>query len=209
MSTRKQRFALALQLLRVHHTMLSVMLRASSSKHESIYEQFGEEFKWIVDRYDDFAEAWARDESSQYFAGSGNLDYHMGFIPPLFFTATKCRDPVTRLAALKHLGSLRLAENNWTSCTAYLIARKIIKIENTRSINNGRAGLKDERNLIRPVEAFISDKHITQAGLNYVVFPYDSSPMIQETIDLQICPVSTSAQWVSAQPLLIATSICH
>ncbi len=138
MDTRKQRFSLALQLLRVHYTMLSVMLRASSSKHESVYEQFADEFKWIVDKYDDFAELWARDESSKFFTGFGNLDYHMGYIPPLFFTATKCRDTATRLAALKHLGSLRVAENNWTSCTAYLIARKIIKIEKTRSIHHRR-----------------------------------------------------------------------
>ncbi|KIW65850.1 hypothetical protein, variant [Phialophora macrospora] len=195
MDTRKQRFALALQLLRVHYTMLSVMLRASSNKHESVYEQFGEEFKWIVDKYDDFAEAWEKDESSKIFNGFGNLGYHMGYIPPLFFTATKCRDPATRLAALKHLGSLRVAENNWTSCTAYLIARKIIRIENTRALNNKRAGLRDERDLIRPVETFISDKHSKQAGLDYVVFPYDSSPMMQETIDLQACPMSASTIW--------------
>ncbi|OCT46933.1 hypothetical protein CLCR_02332 [Cladophialophora carrionii] len=195
MDTRRQRFALALQVLRVHYTMLSVMLRASSSKHESVYEQFSEEFKWIVDKYDDFAEAWKRDESTKILGGTGNLDYHMGYIPPLFFTATKCRDPATRLAALKHLGSLRVVENNWTSCTAYLIARKVIKIENTRALNNKRAGLRDERDLIRPVEAFISDKHNKQAGLDYVVFPYDSTPMMQDTIDLQACPWSASTQW--------------
>ncbi|KIW97654.1 uncharacterized protein Z519_01238 [Cladophialophora bantiana CBS 173.52] len=195
--TRRQRYGLALQLLRVHYTMLSVMLRVSSSRQESVYEQYTEEFKWIVDKYDDFADTWAKDESSKYFHGMGNLEYHIGYIPPLFFTATKCRDPVTRLAALKHLNSLRVVENNWTSCTAYLIARKIIKIENTRSINNKRAGLKDERDLIRPVEAFITDKQSTQAALNYLASPYDSTPLLQDTIDLQSCPFAPSAQWVS------------
>jgi hypothetical protein len=204
MDTRRQRFRLTLQLLRVHYTMLSVMLRASSSKNESVYGQFGEEFKWIVDRYDDFAEAWDRDESSKFFTGAGNLDYHPGYIPPLFFTATKCRDSATRLAALKHLGSLRVAENNWTSCTAYIIARKIIKIENTRSIRNKRASPKEEQDFIRPVEAFISDKRITEAGLNYVTFPYDATPVMEETIDLQFCAEAASAQWVSAR--LISTA---
>ncbi|KAH0832440.1 hypothetical protein FOPE_01113 [Fonsecaea pedrosoi] len=191
----RQRYGLALQLLRVHYTMLLVMLRVSSSKQESVYEQYTEEFKWIVDKYDAFAETWARDESTKFFSGLGNLEYHMGYIPPLFLTATKCRDPGTRLAALKHLNGLRVVENNWTSCTAYLIARKIIKIENTRSINNKRAGLKDERDLIRPVEAFITDKRSTQAGLNYLAFPYDSSPTLQDTLDLQSCPFGPSAQW--------------
>lgn len=199
--TKKQRYSLPLQLLRVHYTMLSMMLRTSSSKQESVYGQFTEEFKWIVDRYDDFVEAWTRDDSSKYSYGSGNIDYHMGYIPPLFFTATRCRDPVTRLAALKHLGALKVVENNWTSCTAFLIARKIIKLENIRSINNKQVGLKGERDLIRPVEAFISDKYFKQAGLNYTVFPYDSSPIMQDTIDLQVCPVAATAEWVS--PLVV------
>ena len=206
MKTRKQRFALPLQLLRVHYTMLSMMLRASASKHEKVYEQFGEEFRWIADKYDDFAEAWAKDGDSKYFTSQGNLEYHMGYIPPLFLTATKCRDPATRLAALKHLGSLRVAENNWTSCTAYLIARKIIKIEHSRSFNNKRTGLMEERDLIRPVQVFVSDKHLTQAGLEYVVYPYDSSPIMQDPLDLQVCPMSASAQWVSPLEVCVRNS---
>lgn len=201
MQSTKQRFTLGLQLLRVHYTMLSIMLRAASSKKETVYERFREQFKWIVDQYDIFSKAWAKDESSKYFTGVGNLDYHMGYIPPLFFTATRCRDPATRMSALSHLSSLGVVENNWTSCTAYLIARKIIKIENTRSISNKRTGVKEEQDLIRPVEVFITDKRMTQAGLEFVAFPYDSTPVLQETIDLQFCSASASAHWVSVENL--------
>jgi hypothetical protein len=209
---RRRRQALAIQLLRIHYTMFSVMLRASGSKHESIYEQFGEEFKWIVDRYDDLAAAWDQNPSSKFFtAYYGSIEYHMGYIPPLYFTATKCRDPETRLAALRHLGSLRVAESNWTSCTAFSIAKQIIHIENSRARNSRRAGFKDERDLIRPVEAVFADGPRPQAQLSYLVFPYDSSPMLLDTIDLQTCPSATAAQWVStmhiAPPFLVLETL--
>ncbi|KAJ9497214.1 hypothetical protein H2202_007371 [Exophiala xenobiotica] len=194
-------YAVALPFLRVHHTMLSVMLRAATSKSESTYNQFDEEFQWVVDRYDDFAVLWARDETHKSFDGAlGDLDYHLGLIPPLFLTATKCRDPAIRMAALKHLGSLRVEENNWTSCTAYVIARKIIQTETKMSIINNRVGLKDERDLIRPMEAYITDKRMTQAGLDYAIFPFDKeSPIVMhETIDLLDCASlsSPSVRWL-------------
>ncbi|KAK7982434.1 hypothetical protein LTR80_001217 [Exophiala xenobiotica] len=194
-------YAVALPFLRIHHTMLSVMLRAATSKSESTYNQFDEEFQWVVDRYDDFAVLWARDETHKSFDGAlGDLDYHLGLIPPLFLTATKCRDPAIRMAALKHLGSLRVEENNWTSCTAYVIARKIIQTETKMSIINNRVGLKDERDLIRPMEAYITDKRMTQAGLDYAIFPFDKeSPIVMhETIDLLDCASlsSPSVRWL-------------
>jgi hypothetical protein len=196
MSTRRQRFAVALQLLRVHHRMLSIMVNTASSRYEKVYEQFTEDFRWIVSQYENFAETWAKNESLKYFSSPGNIAYHMGFIAPVFFTATKCRDPSIRSGALKQLGSLRVAENNWTSCTAYVIARQMIKIENTRAVNNQRVGSKDERDLIRPVEAFVSDKYNSQAEIDYLAYPYDLSPMMRDSIDLLTCPVTPMAEWV-------------
>lgn len=201
--SRKELYARSLQILQIHSTALSVMLRASSGDTESIYEQFEEEFMWIVDKYDDFAAMWAQDESAKFFAGcANNLDCHMGFIPPLFLTATKCRNPATRMAALNHLAALEVEENNWTSCTAYVIARKIIEVETRRSIINNRVGMRDEQDLIRPVKAFLTDKRTTQGGLDYAEFPYEgeSTPVLCETLDLMDCSSlgsnCSSGQWV-------------
>lgn len=208
---KKERYAVAVPLLRVYHTMFNVMLRAASSESDGIYDQFLGEFKWIVERYDDFTAFWTENGPLEFSPeGLASLDYSMGFIPPLFFTATKCRDPATRMAALNHLGALRLEESNWTSCTAYMIARKIIQIENTLSIINDRVGLKDERDLIRPVEASITDKRKTQATVSYAVFPYrrDTDSLLHETVDLLDCTSlsassSSKVVWVriAHQPL--------
>ncbi|EXJ78068.1 hypothetical protein A1O3_09229 [Capronia epimyces CBS 606.96] len=192
---RKERLKLSLQLMHVQYTVLSMMLRYLVSKNEGVYDHFEQEFHWIVDQYDDFSKAWAKDEPLKFSARIEPVDGHMGYISPLFFTATKCRHQYIRTAALNHLAALRVVENNWTSCTAYQIARKIIAIENTRSIINDRVGLRDERDLIRPVEASITDNRLTQATLEYIGHPYDdASLLMQETIDLQGCSAS-SVQW--------------
>ncbi|KAI1622623.1 hypothetical protein EDD37DRAFT_482142 [Exophiala viscosa] len=206
---RKERYAVAVPLLRVYHTMFSVMFRASSSNSEVIYHQFLGEFQWIVSIYDEFAVRWTGNGPPKFSSGdAGSLDYHMGFIPPLFFTATKCRDPATRMAALNQLGSLRVEENNWTSCTAYMIARKIIQIENRMAIISDRVGRNDKRDLIRPVEASITDKRKTQATLDYAVFPYggDADPLLHETVDLLDCTSllsSSKVQWPLSRILRI------
>ncbi|KIW21278.1 hypothetical protein PV08_01858 [Exophiala spinifera] len=206
---KKDAHAMILSYLRVYHTMFGVMIRASTGNSEAMYEKFDEEFKWIVDRYDDFANLWAEDDTLKFSSGTwANLDYHFGFIPPLFFTATKCRDPKTRMAALNHLGSLRVEEQNWTSCAAYVIAKKMIQIETNLSIINDRTGLRDERDLIRPIEAYITDKRMTQAGLDYAVHPFlkEEEPLTQhETIDLSECLAlsSSSARWPLARILRI------
>ncbi|KAK5021430.1 hypothetical protein LTS07_011040 [Exophiala sideris] len=199
---KKERYAVAVPLLHVYHTMFSIMFRASSSKSEAIYDQFLKEFMCIVCTYTDFAVLWTGNFPPKFSSGDpGSLDYHMGLIPPLFFTATKCRHPATRMAALNQLGSLRVEENNWTSCTAYMIARKIIQIENKMAIISDRVAHKDERDLIRPVEASITDKRKTQATLSYAVFPYgdDTEPLLHETVDLLDCTSllsSSKVQWV-------------
>jgi hypothetical protein len=217
----RQRYALSLRLVRIFHALLSIMVRASTSPNESIYVEFDEEFAWIVSQYDFLALTWAKDPSSKFISGRDHIEYHIGYIAPLFFTATKCRDSRIRTAALWHLLNLRVAENNWTSCTAYQVARKIIEIENSRAVSKrsigpesrpSRAGPTHEAHLIRPVEAFISDKKQTQATLEYASYPYkpdtqssDELPtlLLRETVDLKSCPSASKAYWPLSRVLRI------
>jgi hypothetical protein len=41
---------------------------------------------------------------------------HLGYMPPLFFTATRCRDPFIRRQAITILHNSRPRERVWDSC---------------------------------------------------------------------------------------------
>lgn len=219
--SRRQRYSLSLRLIRIFHAFLSIMIRASSSPNESIYTEFEQEFAWIVGQYDCLALIWAKDPSSKFISGRDDIEIHFGYIAPIFFTAIKCRNSRIRTAASWHLLNLRVAENNWTSCTAYQIARTIIEIENSRAVSKrsicpescpSKTGPTHEAHLIRPVEAFISDKKQTQATLEYASYPYKAdaqSPeelptlLLRETVDLKSCPAASKAYWPLSRVLRI------
>ncbi|KEF63805.1 uncharacterized protein A1O9_01783 [Exophiala aquamarina CBS 119918] len=214
--THRQRYSLSLQLLSISHTLLSIMAKASGSPGESVYRDFDKEFAWIVTKFDRLARTWAKDPSSKFISGRDHLERHAGYIAPLFFTAVKCRNPQIRTAALRHLLNLRVAENNWTSCTAYRMARKIMEIEHSRAISKPRIcpGTQPmhEEHLIRPVEASISNKKQTEAALEYASHPYSASNatceehptiLLRATIDLKSCPTASKAYWPLSRVLRI------
>ncbi|KAK5058716.1 hypothetical protein LTR84_010980 [Exophiala bonariae] len=211
---RRERLYTSIQLLRIAHTMLSMMLRASAgSADESIYQDFEKQFAWIVGQFDHLALAWAKYPSRKFISGREDIEYHFGYIAPLFFTATKCRNVQIRTAALWHLRHLKTVENNWTSCTAYEIASKIVEIEDSRSISklsispnsdSCETPLSYEEQLIRPIEALLSDNTPLQATLVYTSYPYtcdtqssDGLPglALRENVDLKQCPAASTVYW--------------
>lgn len=214
--THRQRYSLSLQLIRISHTSLCIMAKASGTPNESVYRQFDQEFAWIVREFDHLALIWAKDPSTKFICGKDHLERHAGYIAPLFFTAIKCRNLQIRTAALRHLLNLRVAENNWTSCTAYRMARKIMEIEHSRAVSKSSTSPgtqpTHEEHLIRPVEAFISNKKQTEAALEYASYPYAAnngscegvSPiLLREIVDLKYCPAASKAYWPLSRVLRI------
>lgn len=208
---RRKRYSTSIQLLRISHTMLSIMMQASGGPNdESVYLDFEGQFAWIVGQFDCLALALAKDPSRKFITGRDDIEHHFGYIAPLFFTAIKCRNPHIRSAAMGHLRHLKVAENNWTSCTAYQIARKVVEIENRhrgsnlsispQSESSETRPQSHEQDLIRPVEAFLSNRELTQATLIYTSYP-DQSPkglptlLLQETVDLMPCPAASRGYW--------------
>lgn len=57
----------------------------------------------------------------------------LGYIPPLFLTATKCRNNAVRSRALSLLHATHCVENAWTSCIATTLADFTVQYE-TRSL---------------------------------------------------------------------------
>jgi len=64
--------------------------------------------------------------------------FEMGVIPPLYFTAIKCRDPKVRREALKLLGLARpRKEGLWDARNLTSIARRVIEIEKDGMVEPG------------------------------------------------------------------------
>jgi len=204
---RRSRLALSLDLLRLNFTALSILLRGSACNDASGYTNSAADFKWITDKYDQFLNLWRGSGEAACRHEPGGLELHFGFIPPLFVTATKCRDLATRMAALKHLRALRTIEGNWNSCAAYTIARKIMMIESRKSSVAGQSILASDQGYVRAVEANLLPPSRYHAALNYAVFPCPGKELslMQETIDLSACSDTSIIVWV--RPVLRRDSI--
>lgn len=212
---RRERLYTSIQLLRIAHTMLSIMLQASAhSAGERGYQDFENQFAWIVGQFDYLALTWAKDPSRKFISGREDIEHHFGYIAPLFFTATKCRNVQIRSAALWHLRHLKVVENNWTSCTAYEIASKIVDLEDSRtisklsmspeSVSSKTPSSSYDDYLIRPIEAFLSDRTPMEATLVYTYYSYKCESQssdseralgLRENVDLKQCPAASKVYW--------------
>ena len=73
-----------------------------------------------------------------------NVQFEMGWIPVLYFTATKCREPETRLRAVELLGCAPAREGLWSRTETVMVARRVIALE--------MAGLGEEKERSRQSE---------------------------------------------------------
>lgn len=120
----------AFQLLYSYHTLCLIM--ASTSLHptsESVYDTQLTNFHLLISQLDTM-----REISSKHLLEEERLDMpksiiDMGWIPPLYFTATKCRDHWIRRQALELLESGSHREGIWDSRITSWVARKVVDME--------------------------------------------------------------------------------
>ncbi|KAI1746638.1 hypothetical protein F4782DRAFT_42716 [Xylaria castorea] len=122
------RLAVSLHLFRAHNQVLSVILSAYPVNHLSgtCYQQYTPNFALIVDQY---KKMWP---DFELFHASHSLygpQWNAGFIPPLFFVATKCPNREIQAEALSYLQSLKLEEKSWNSCVAANIATRLVHLQ--------------------------------------------------------------------------------
>ncbi|KAI0437711.1 hypothetical protein F4803DRAFT_537457 [Xylaria telfairii] len=122
------RLSLWLYLFRAHHEILSIIISTYPVNHLSgtCYDQFTSSFMLVIDQY---RKIWPDFEHLRASNNSGGPRWHAGFIPPLFFVATKCLDEDTQAEAISYLRSLRLQEKNWNSCVAATIATRLVRLD--------------------------------------------------------------------------------
>jgi hypothetical protein len=130
----QQLVVISCQLLCTYHTMAKIMLDACSwPDDESIFDSYTEQFLVLINQLLDI---WKiRTSGSQVRAWLGHpMDMSrsvvdIGWIPPLYYTALKCRVHRVRLHAIRLLESSAHREGFWDANIAACVARKVMEIE--------------------------------------------------------------------------------
>jgi hypothetical protein len=116
---------LAYKLLLNYHAMASITCNALSRRSEVCYEANTVDFTSIIEHS---IEIW-----KHYSSNSGVNGFEttcdMGWIPPLYYTALKCRVHRIRLHAVRLLQSTTHREGVWDSTLTARIATKVMQLE--------------------------------------------------------------------------------
>ncbi|KAK3942534.1 hypothetical protein QBC46DRAFT_309163 [Diplogelasinospora grovesii] len=120
-------------LLRAYHTMTGIMTEACLFPgDESVFDLCADKFVLLINQ---LAQLWKMSSASQS-AGEmpGSFDMSksivdLGWIPPLYYTATKCRVHRIRAQAIRLLECTSHREGIWDANTAACAARKVVQIE--------------------------------------------------------------------------------
>ncbi|MCJ1265327.1 hypothetical protein MMC22_005203 [Lobaria immixta] len=115
-------------LLQIHHTTLATLLDHSLTVLQCNFDRFLPQFQKIVSLAKTLIEATEETGSSP---GKIPLWVDMGIVAPLFYVATRCRDPFLRREAARLISSPR-REGPWDAQAAATIAKRVIAIEEER-----------------------------------------------------------------------------
>jgi hypothetical protein len=126
------RTALGLPLLSIYHIMTSIMLHTCfTSAHETVFDSYVSLFRSIVTQAADLAQAAGLpiDFVPDYREHDISFTVDMGFIPPLYYTALKCRVPAIRRKAMKLLLNTPHREGMWDGTLVAGVATKVREME--------------------------------------------------------------------------------
>ncbi|WAO89297.1 Zn(2)-C6 fungal-type domain-containing protein [Fusarium falciforme] len=139
-------------MLRMFHTMASIMISTTQAPHECAFDKHIEQFASIIDQT---LKMW----NMNGFAVGGPFEGHrsvtgprvtfdLGIISPLYYTAVKCRNPRLRRQAIGLLTVAPYREGIWSSVVVAKIARVVVDMEE----NGFYAGVQFEEDSLAPTD---------------------------------------------------------
>ena len=122
------KFEHGIRSVKVHHRVDTVMMQTFLHSDEMMYDDDKQDFEFIISQCTKLLDVHLKDGvlSLQLFG------LHLGFIPPLFFAANRCRDPVLHNIAklcFTVLHECRRRKRVWDSCAATGVAQRVMLIE--------------------------------------------------------------------------------
>ena len=185
-------------LLQVHHLIATIIVNAFPYETETVFDQFIDEFRTVVLSMEPLVLQEvacidpAKDPSETHY------HLHQGYIPPLFFTATRCRDPRVRRHALSLLRILNRSEGGWNSCIAAKIAEHVIDREGHGLTGVQRSWHVPESSRVRLYSAALGSAATDHVLLRFRRFPYKGTIVSfeQDQILWQSCDSPDTIAWV-------------
>ncbi|KAF1850544.1 uncharacterized protein K460DRAFT_400601 [Cucurbitaria berberidis CBS 394.84] len=120
---------LAYRLLLNYHAMATIMCKSLQPESETRYEAHTSDFISILEGSVEMFRGYLLARSipnNVLLTGSVN---EFGFIPPLYYTAIKCRNHRIRLHAIRLLMQIPHKEGVWDSVITVHVARKVMRLE--------------------------------------------------------------------------------
>lgn len=139
-----QRTAMGIPLLRIYHIMTSIMLSTCPVPNkpwsEMVYDSHTHSFSSLLRRARDLANLKdlpiPYEPTAACRAGTLNFIVDMGVIPPLYYTAIKCRVPWIRRQAIDVLTGAPHRESMWHGAIVAAIAERVVTLEEGDFYNN-------------------------------------------------------------------------
>lgn len=160
--------------LKVHHRVGTIMMQTFVHSDEMIYDDYRQDFEFIVSECTKLLDVDTRDGaiSRQLFG------LYLGYIPPLFFTATRCRDPCIRRQAITVLHHSTRRERIWDSCTAARIAERVMEIEERGLVVLGCQDVPRSNRIMLVNQTFDTETYITH--IQFKRAPWNDAARLEE-----------------------------
>jgi len=113
------------KLLLSYFYMAIIMCQSMHSTSEMVYEDYSEHFIAIIEHA---IELW-RHYTLKSASKTASIAIDVGWIPPLYYTAVKCRNSRIRTHAIRLLRSMPHREGAWDSKIAATVADKVRRLE--------------------------------------------------------------------------------
>jgi hypothetical protein len=168
------KFEHGLRSLRVHHRVATIMMHTFIQSDEMIFDEYKHDFEYIVSQCTKLLDVNTRDGamSRQLFG------LHLGYIPPLFFAATRCRNPSLRRQAIKVLHDSTRRERVWDSCAAARVAERVMTIEERGLVVSGCQDVLRSSRIMLVNQSFDTQTYVTH--LQFKRAPWNNAAPLEE-----------------------------
>jgi hypothetical protein len=165
------------KILRVYHVVTTIWTRTALIPSESSFDQHIQSFSSIVKLTSSLLLSESRPDLDD--RPTSTFTFEMGVIPPLYFTAIKCRHLPTRMAALSLLrASSTRRENLWDARVMARVAERVIEIEHGEQVSLARD--EDDSRTIDPLASIDYDCEVPPPESSRVYDADIDQDLIQE-----------------------------